>query len=66
LRSLGGSKKAIEQVFSNDAVSAADAQDPELVARAAVEELVHSDPKQVSAILSRWVLEQPQTASTQQ
>jgi flagellar M-ring protein FliF len=66
LRSLGGSKKAIEQVFSNDAVSAADAQDPELVARAAVEELVHSDPKQVSAILSRWVLEQPQTAGTQQ
>jgi flagellar M-ring protein FliF len=66
LRSLGGSKKAIEEVFRNDAVNTAEAQDPELVARAAVEELVHSDPEQVSAILSRWVLEQPQAAAPQQ
>ena len=66
LRSLGGSKKAIEEVFRNDAVNTAEAQDPELVARAAVEELVHSDPEQVSAILSRWALEQPQAAAPQQ
>ena len=66
LRSLVGSKKAIEQVFGDDAVNSADSQDPELVARAAVEELVQSDPEQVSAILSRWVLEQPQAAAPQQ
>ena len=66
LRSLGGSKKAIEQVLHSDANTAAEAQDPELVARAAVEELVHSDPEQVSAILSRWALEQPQAAAPQQ
>ena len=59
-------KKAIEQVLHSDATAAADAQDPELVARAAVEELVHSDPEQVSAILSRWALEQPQAAAPQQ
>lgn len=64
-RSLKGSKKALEHVMSRDERASAEEQDPELVARVAVEELVKSDPDQVSAILSRWVLEQPQAAASQ-
>jgi flagellar biosynthesis/type III secretory pathway M-ring protein FliF/YscJ len=65
-RSLRGSKKALEHVISRDERVAGEHQDPELVARVAVEELVQNDPEQVSAILSRWVLEQPQGAASQQ
>jgi len=65
-RSLRGSKKALEHVIGRDERVAGEDQDPELVARVAVEELVQSDPDQVSAILSRWVLEQPQSAAPQQ
>jgi flagellar biosynthesis/type III secretory pathway M-ring protein FliF/YscJ len=65
-RSLRGSRKALEQAFTHDETRAGEDQDPELVARVAVEELVHSDPEQVSAILSRWVLEQPQATASQQ
>jgi len=65
-RSLRGSKKALEQVISRDDGGAGEDQDPELVARVAVEELVQSDPEQVSAILSRWVQEQTQEAASQQ
>ena len=64
-RSLRGSKRALEQVIRGDEGSALEDQDPELVARVAVEELVQSDPDQVSAILSRWVQEQPQVAASQ-
>jgi flagellar M-ring protein FliF len=65
-RSLRGSRKALEQAFTHDETRTGEDQDPELVARVAVEELVHSDPEQVSAILSRWVLEQPQATASQQ
>jgi len=36
--------------------------DPELLARARVEELVRSDPRRVGEILSRWASESPQKA----
>jgi len=64
-RSLRGSKKALEEVIGRGERAAGEDQDPELVARVAVEELVQNDPDQVAAILSRWVLEQPQTAASQ-
>ncbi len=64
-RSLRGSKKALEQVIRRDEGTSLEDQDPELVARVTVEELVQSDPDQVSAILSRWVQDQPQAAASQ-
>jgi len=65
LRSLRGSKRALEQVIRGDESGSLEDQDPELVARVTVEELVQSDPDQVSAILSRWVQDQPQAAASQ-
>ena len=65
LRSLRGSKRALEQAIRGDEASSLEDQDPELVARVTVEELVQSDPDQVSAILSRWAQDQPQAAATQ-
>ena len=65
-RSLRGSKRALEQAISKDDRLAGEDQDPELVARVAVEELVQNDPDQVSAILSRWVQDQPQMTASQQ
>jgi len=66
LRSLRGSKRALEQAIKGDEGLAGEDQDPELVARVAVEELVQNDPDQVSAILSRWVQDQPQVTASQQ
>ena len=63
LRSLRGSKRALEQAIRGE--GALEDQDPELVARVTVEELVQSDPDQVSAILSRWAQDQPQAAVSQ-
>ena len=37
--------------------------DPELLARAQIEELVRSDPRRVGEILSRWADETPARAS---
>ncbi|MCH2102479.1 MAG: hypothetical protein MK297_00550 [Planctomycetes bacterium] len=64
-RSLRGSKRALEQAIRGEEGSSLEDQDPELVARVTVEELVQSDPDQVSAILSRWAQDQPQAAVSQ-
>lgn len=60
LKTLKGSKK--EKAAATAAAAVAEAGtgvDPELLARAQIDELLKSDPAKVGEILSRWVREEP-------
>lgn len=60
LKTLKGSKKAAASAAAEaSAAEAGPKVDPELLARAQIDELLKSDPAKVGEILSRWAREEP-------
>jgi len=60
LKTLKGSKKqAASAAAEASAAEAGPGLDPELLARAQIDELLRSDPAKVGEILSRWAREEP-------
>ncbi|MSR63036.1 MAG: hypothetical protein EXS08_11390 [Planctomycetes bacterium] len=59
LKTLGGSKKKGAEQQTAAAAAQNDTVDPELLARAQIDELLKSDPAKVGEILSRWAREEP-------
>jgi flagellar M-ring protein FliF len=62
LKTLKGSKREKQQAAAAVAAEDGSQLDPELLARAQIDELVKSDPARVGEILSRWVREEPTAA----
>jgi len=59
MKTLKGTKRQQAAVAAAVAAEAGPKVDPELLARAQIDELLKSDPAKVGEILSRWVREEP-------